>query len=206
VNLPHLPLSAEEGAPEEASALYARFHQKFGPAPLPVCLVSAGSSTAIFRDAMLNLEKVAGPTGTLSQGERTTLGVGIASALGAKSLAAWFDAQAQAHAVPDAVRKAAVEVAIACRTYNHFYKSRTLLDAGPLADTQVALRATPFVQSALEKRLVEILCVAISVAMGCKSCTTGHVATATEHGATVQQLDEAIRLQAVISGLVPLDG
>ncbi|MFZ5476894.1 MAG: carboxymuconolactone decarboxylase family protein [Myxococcota bacterium] len=206
MNVPHLPLAAEEGAPEEAAALFARFHQKFGPAPLPRCLVAAGSSPTIFRDAMLNLEKVAGPSGALPQAERLTLGVGVAVALGARSLAAWLDAQAQALGVPDAVRKAAVEVAVACRTYNHFYKSRSLLDAGPLADTQVQLRATPFVQSALEKRLVETLCVAVSVAMGCKSCTTGHVATATQHGATVAQLDEAIRLQAVIAGLASLDG
>lgn len=204
--LPHLTLNAEEGAPAEAAALFERAHQKFGPAPLPRALVRMGHSPALFRDAMLNLEKVVGEKGVLTRTERLLVALGVAANFGAEDLAHWFDGLAADAGVPAQERRAAIEVATACRVYNHYFKSRTLLDAGPLHDFQVQLRSSPFVQPGMDKRLAETLCVAVSVANGCKSCTTGHVATASQAGATPAQIDDAIRLQAVIAGLAPLDG
>jgi AhpD family alkylhydroperoxidase len=206
MSYPHLVLVREDGAPDEASALFARAHQKFGPSRLPGALVALGSSPALFRDAMLNLERVLGEKGELSRADRLTMGVGIATALGAPSLAAWIDAMAEGAGVPPERRKAAVEVAMTCLTYNAYYRSRSMLEEGPITAFEPQLRASPFVQSALEKRLVEVLTVAVSIAGNCRSCANGHAATALQLGATPTQIDEVIRLQAVLAGLAPLDG
>lgn len=201
----HLPLHAEADAPAEIRALYERAHQKFGPTPLPGALLALGASTALFRDALLNLDRVIGEKGEAPRDERLTIAVGLAVAIGARGLAAWLDALAAAAGVPESRRKAAVEVAIACGTYNGYYRSRSLTDAGPLHDHAVQLRVTPLVQSVLDKRVIETLCVGVSVANGCKSCATGHVTTAVAAGATLAQIDDVLRLGAVLAGLAPLD-
>lgn len=198
---PHLPLQTEADAPEEAAALFARAHQKFGDAPLPAALVAMGSSPVLFRDALLNLEKVIGETGQLPRGERLTLAVGLCAGIGAGALAGWFDGLADAAGVPAQLRKGAIEAAVTCRAYNGYFRAHSLIDDAALGAIDVQLRASPFLQSPLSKKLLETLCVAVSVANGCKSCATAHLATALSHGATRPQIDEAIRLQAVIVSL-----
>ncbi len=202
---PHLSTGTEADAPEEAAALYIRAHQKFGAAPLPLALVAMGASPVLFRDAMLNLEKVIGEIGQSPRGERLTLAVGLAAGVGAPSLAAWFDALADGAGVPALLRKGAVEAAITCRAYNGYFRAHSLIDDAELGAIDVQLRASPFQQSPLTKRLLETLCVAVSVANGCKSCASAHVATALTHGATRPQIDEAIRLQAVIVSMAAFE-
>lgn len=205
MSLPFFPVLSEADAPEEARALFTRFHEKFGPAPIPTALLRAGNSPAIFRDALMNLEKVVGEKGEIPRAERITMALGIAAAIQAPSLATWLDALAAAAGVPDAKRKAAIEAAITCRTYNAYYRSKSLFKDEKLEPIQVNLRATPFAQSALEKKWVELTSFAVSVAMGCASCTAAHAGTSRQHGVTDGQLDEIVRAQAVLSGLAALD-
>lgn len=200
--LVHLAVSAEEGAPPEAAALFARAHQKFGPAPLPRALVASARSPVLFRDAMLNLERFLSPKGDLGREEALLVGVAMAAGLGAATLARWFDALAQEAGVQEAARRGAVEVAIACRTVNAWYRAGVAmkLPGGP-----PGLRATPMVQPALPKRTAELVSVAMSVAMACATCTAAHIEAAGKAGASTPQVEEVVRLQAVIVGLVPLD-
>jgi AhpD family alkylhydroperoxidase len=205
MSFPHLHPLPEDEAPAEVAALYARAHQKFGPTPLPRPLRALGNSPALFRDALLNLERVIGEKGEAPRSERLTIAVGVAVSLGAPSMSRWLDALAEGAGVLPVHRKAAAEVAIACRTYNAYFRARSMMEAGPLHEFQVQLRATPLVQSALDRRVSETLCIAVSVANGCKTCTAGHIATALSAGATHGHVDDVIRLGAVLTGLAPFD-
>lgn len=206
VTLPHLPLHEGPGLTEEVAALHARARKKLGIEALPLALRNLGASPVLFRDAMLNLENAFGDRPPMERRDRLLVGLGVAAAAGAPDLAGWVDALAAAHEVPEADRRAAIEVALACRTLNAYYRAKGLLDLpGTGLDPHANLRASPLVGTQLGKRTLELVCTAVSVLTNCRSCVTAHARSALEAGATQGHLDEAIRIQAVLVGLVPLE-
>ncbi|MDP2313344.1 MAG: carboxymuconolactone decarboxylase family protein [Pseudomonadota bacterium] len=206
MSLPHLPRVDEAHATGDTAALYERAHHKLGAGPLPAALRNLVGSPVLFRDMMLNLERVVTERPPLGRNERVLIGLGTAAAADAPDLARWLDGLAASFGVLDISRRAAVEVALACRTVNAYYRAKTLLDLpGTGMDPHANLRASPLMTGHLPKATVELLCTAVSVHLLCKSCTTAHARAALDAGATQPQIEEAIRIQAVIVGLVPLE-
>ena len=204
--LPHLPAFEEDALPDEVTALFQRAHQKLGADPLPCALRGLGASPVLFRDTMLNLEHCFADRPPLPRGERLLCGLGVAVAAGAADLANWIDGLAGGHGVPEKERRGAVEISLACRTLNAYYRAKSLLDLpGAGLDPHANLRATPLVSGALPKRTLELLCTAVSVLLNCRSCVTAHARAAFEAGADQPQVDEAIRVQAVVLGLALLE-
>jgi AhpD family alkylhydroperoxidase len=206
MSFPHLPALSEAPEAEEAVPLFARAHHKLGAAPLPLALRRLGASPTLFRDAMLNLERIIGGRPPLGRPDRLLVGIGVCAAIGADGLSTWYDTLAADAGIADTDRRAALEVAIACRTSNAYFRARALVDIPGITGFHAHLRATPLVASPLSKRVTELLCTAVSVAMACRSCATGHGKAAVEFGATLEEVDEAVRIQAVLVGLAPLDG
>jgi AhpD family alkylhydroperoxidase len=205
--LPHLPRVDDADATEEVAALYTRARQKLGAATLPAALRSLAGSPVVFRDMMLNLERTLHERPPLARAERLLVGLGVAAAAGAPDLAHWLDGLAQAHGIPVTDRRSAIEVALVCRTLNAYYRAKSLMDVpGPGLDSHANLRATPLVSSPLAKSTVEMVCTAVSVLTNCRSCVTAHARSAIEAGATQPQLDEVVRVQAVVVGLAVLEG
>ncbi len=198
---PHLPVLEEEGAPPEAAALFARAHEKLGPAPLPAALRRLGSSPVLFRDAMLNLERTLGEQPPLSRHDRLLVALGVTSVAGTADLARWLDTLAEQHDVSVEDRRAAIDVAVACCTLNAYYRVLSLAEGVYQADPQARVRASPLVQTRLPRATAEIISTAVSVAMSCKSCVGAHGKSALAAGATSAHLDEAVRIQAVLVGL-----
>lgn len=200
---PHLPLYAEASAPDEVRALFPRAHEKLGPVGLPAALRRLGASPVLFRDAMLNLALVFGEAPPLPRVDRLLLGLAVAVALGDDDLAGWLDALAGAE--PPAVRRGVIEVAIACRTLNGYYRALALAEGGWEAERQARLRASPLAHPPVPRPLAELVCVAVSAAMSCRGCVVAHARAAREVGVAPAQLDEALRIQAVLVGLAGAD-
>lgn len=206
MHLPHLPRIREADATDDVLALLTRAQQKLGTTILPVSLRSLAGSAVLFRDMMLNLERTLHERPPLSRRERLLVGLGVAATAGATDLANWIDGLAEVDNVPDIDRRSAMEVALACRTLNAYYRAKTLMDVpAPGLDSHANLRATPLVSSPLSKSTVELICTAVSVLTNCRSCVTAHAKSALEAGATQAQLDEVVRVQAVIVGLATLE-
>ena len=122
--------------------------------------------------------------------------------------AQWLaDAAKQAGKTDDEL-EAAQAVALACATYNGYYKFRSLVDQSKDFDGfGTALRASPFVRSALSKTLVELVSLAVSVMNGCGQCVNGHVQTIRQAGLSNPNaaIDEAVRISAVVAALAAWD-
>ncbi len=206
MTLPHVGLLDETEVPDETAALYARARQKLGVEALPSALLRLGAFPILFRDAMLNLERVFADRPPMARRERLLIGLGVAASAGAADLAGWIDGIAGTLEVPEADRRATIEVALACSTLNAYYRAKGLLEMpGAGLDPQANLRASPLVGKQLGARTLELVCTAVSVQMNCRSCVTAHARSAMDAGAAQVDLDEAIRIQAVVVGLVPLE-
>lgn len=185
---------------EERSNLQTRLQERFGVA-LPQALTDALPGEVI-RDTLLNLSKALdGDATLLSKSDRLLLGFAVAAAAGGGLWAQWLQQAALAAGQTQETCEAARAVALTCATHNGYYKFRALLESNAHDAFSPGLRATPFVKSILSKTLVELMCIAISVQNGCTHCVQGHVQAAHQAGANAAQIDDVVRIGAVVGAL-----
>ena len=195
---------------EELDGARSRVAERFGVKSAPTVLSAIPGE--IVRDAALNLSRsLDGDSALLARGDRLIIGYGVVVAKTGspqKGLAQWLaDAAKQAGKTDDEL-EAAQAVALACATYNGYYKFRSLVDQSKDFDGfGTALRASPFVRSALSKTLVELVSLAVSVMNGCGQCVNGHVQTIRQAGLSTPNaaIDEAVRISAVVAALAAWD-
>ncbi len=195
---------------EELDGARSRVAERFGVKTAPTVLSAIPGE--IVRDAALNLSRsLDGDSALLARGDRLIIGYGVVVAKTGspqKGLAQWLaDAAKQAGKTDDEL-EAAQAVALACATYNGYYKFRSLVDQSKDFDGfGTALRASPFVRSALSKTLVELVSLAVSVMNGCGQCVNGHVQTIRQAGLSNPNaaIDEAVRISAVVAALAAWD-
>lgn len=195
---------------EELDGARSRVAERFGVKSAPTVLSAIPGE--IVRDAALNLSRsLDGDSALLARGDRLIIGYGVVVAKTGspqKGLAQWLaDAAKQAGKTDDEL-EAAHAVALACATYNGYYKFRSLVDQSKDFDGfGTALRASPFVRSALSKTLVELVSLAVSVMNGCGQCVNGHVQTIRQAGLSNPNaaIDEAVRISAVVAALAAWD-
>jgi alkyl hydroperoxide reductase subunit D len=195
---------------EELDGARSRVAERFGVKTAPTVLSAIPGE--IVRDAALNLSRALdGDSALLARGDRLIIGYGVVVAKTGspqKGLAQWLaDAAKQAGKTDDEL-EAAQAVALACATYNGYYKFRSLVDQSKDFDGfGTALRASPFVRSSLSKTLVELVSLAVSVMNGCGQCVNGHVQTIRQAGLANPNaaIDEAVRISAVVAALAAWD-
>lgn len=195
---------------EELDGARSRVAERFGVKSAPTVLSAIPGE--IVRDAALNLSRsLDGDSALIARGDRLIIGYGVVVAKTGspqKGLAQWLaDAAKQAGKTDDEL-EAAQAVALACATYNGYYKFRSLVDQSKDFDGfGTALRASPFVRSALSKTLVELVSLAVSVMNGCGQCVNGHVQTIRQAGLSNPNaaIDEAVRISAVVAALAAWD-
>jgi len=195
---------------EELDGARARVAERFATKAAPTVLSHIPGE--VVRDAALNLARALdGDSAILSRGDRLLVGLGVVLAKTGsptQGLAAWLSEAAKVAGKTDEDIEAIGGVALACATYNGYYKFRSLIDDSKDFDSfGTALRASPFVRSSLSKTLVELTSLAISVMNGCSQCVNGHVATLRQTGLPnpTAAVDEAVRISAVVAALTAWD-
>lgn len=195
---------------EELDGARSRVAERFGVKAAPVVLsVIPGE---IVRDVALNVSRALdGDAALLARADRLLIGYGVVVAKTGtpkQGLALWLADAAKLAGKTDEDLEAAQAVALACATYNGYYKFRSLVAESKDFDSfGAALRASPFVRSSLPKTLVELICLAVSVANGCGQCVNGHVATIRQAGLANANatMDETVRIGAVLTALAAWD-
>ena len=195
---------------EELDGARARIAERFATKAAPAVLSHIPGE--VVRDAALNLARALdGDSAILSRADRLLIGLGVALAKAGTSthgLIAWLSEAAKVAGKSDEDIESVGAVALACATYNGYYKFRSLIEDSKDFDSfGTALRASPFVRSSLSKTQVELISLAISVMNGCSQCVNGHVATIrqTSLPSPTAAVDEAVRISAVVAALMAWD-
>lgn len=184
---------------EEIQNLSQRLADKFGTTP-PIFFTLLPPE--VMRDTILNLSRVLdAELATLGKKERFLIAIAMAYTCGNHLLLQWLIEASNPVASTAEEIAAAKAVAVTCSTYNGYFKARSFLPSDLFTSFQPALRASPFLQSVLDKTLVELICIGVSIYNNCSHCTQGHIRTVQETGTSNKVLDEVIRTAAVISGL-----
>lgn len=195
---------------EELDGARSRVAERFSVQAAPTVLSQIPAE--VVRDAALNLARALdGDSAILARGDRLLIGLGVALAKNGRpgaGLAGWLAEAAKVAGKTDEDIEAAAAAALACATYNGYYKFRSLVsDSKPYESFQPGLRASPFVRSALSRTLVELISLAVSVMNGCTSCVNGHVETVKGGHLPNPEaaIDEAVRISGVVAALASWD-
>lgn len=144
--------------------------------------------------------------GALGVSERWGVAIAVALACRSRRLAAALIASR-----PDAVSDQTVEDALAAAAWvgmnNVFYRFQHLVGKPAYAQKPARLRMKRGGKSAKTSVAFELFSLAVSVINACETCVRSHEAKLVQHGASEDQIHDAVRIAAVVHGVaVALDG
>lgn len=177
--------------------LLGRVEEKLGE--IPQAYHTLAVSQSFLNDTLYNLKKTM-VDGELDLKTKHHIAVAVAAVSGGPNVVKARAHEAQKDGVTDDEISEALAVAGSIATYNVFYKFQHLSGPGyehfkPGYKLSVFLR--PATLTILQ---VEMICAMVSVINDCPYCVKGHLAKCKELGATVGQIEEALRVAALISG------
>lgn len=166
---------------------------------IPAAYRTLALSQSFLSDTMYNLKKVM-VDGALDLATKHLIAVAAAAACGGPGIVEARILEARSDGLSDDAITEALRVAASMTQYNIFYKFQHLAGDGydsfkPGYKLGVFLR--PAVLSLMQ---VEMICAMVSVVNDCGSCVEGHLSKSRAHGATLEQLEEALRVAALIAG------
>jgi alkyl hydroperoxide reductase subunit D len=152
------------------------------------------------RDLRINLG-VIGSSTALTPRQAWTIAVASAKTTKNRELVAAVEADAAAHLDPTAL--AGARGAAAIMGMNNVYY-RFLHFAGPSSEygqLPARLRMQVIGNPGIDKLDFELACLAASAITGCESCVRSHERVVRERGGTKEQVQDAVRIAAVINGV-----
>jgi lipoyl-dependent peroxiredoxin subunit D len=151
----------------------------------------------VARDIKINLDNVLGP-GTLNASQ--VWGVALASAYAARNpvLVEAIAAQARAASIDDGVIDDAKAAAVLMGMNNVFYRFRHVIGKEDYAQRPARLRMQRLNQVASNKADFELFCLAVSAINDCEACVRAHENTVVDHGLSVDQVHDAVRIAATV--------
>jgi alkyl hydroperoxide reductase subunit D len=81
---------------------------------------------------------------------------------------------------------------------NVYYRFRHMVGKQGYERMPARLRMQRLAQPATSKADFELLCLAVSAVNGCEACVRSHEAVVTEAGLTPEQVNDAVRIAAVV--------
>lgn len=99
---------------------------------------------------------------------------------------------------------------IACtslmNTNNIFYRFRHFMKKDFYSNQQAGIKMSIMMNPVLGKEFFELLSLVVSSINGCEMCVTSHEQSVLQHGASESRVFEAVKLGAVIKGLITVLG
>ncbi|MEP7219619.1 MAG: carboxymuconolactone decarboxylase family protein [Bacteroidota bacterium] len=178
--------------------LLTRVQEKLGEIPQAYHTLAINQN--FLNDTLYNLKKNM-VEGALDLKTKHLIAVAIAAVSGGPHMVQARAHEAQKDGVTDDQIAEALSVAGSIASYNVFYKFQHL--AGPgYEDFKPGYKLSVFLRPAvLTVFQVEMICAIVSTVNDCPYCVKGHLAKCRELGATVPQIEEALRVGALISGV-----
>ncbi|MEV7328763.1 carboxymuconolactone decarboxylase family protein [Micromonospora sp. NPDC093244] len=159
---------------------------------------------AYARDIALNLDSTVG-TSTLTPVQ--AWGTALACAVAARNPVVLREIAAEAlgHLGPDGVEAAKGAAAVMAMT-NTYYRAKHLIGDERYASIPARLRMRMVARPGVDKGDFKLWCLAVSAINGCGICLESHEKTLRDSGFTPEQVNEALRISAVVhAAAVTLD-
>jgi lipoyl-dependent peroxiredoxin subunit D len=150
------------------------------------------------RDARINLGVIGAP-GELDP--REAWGTAVAAAAAARNAELLAAVRAAAAPHLDAAHEAAALAAASLMAMNNvFYRFRHFMgDDSPYQQLPARLRMQGLANHGIDHKTFELWCLAVSAINGCENCVRAHEKVVREKGGTPQQMNDAVRIAAVIN-------
>jgi len=198
--MPVVPPLAPEQASDSVKQIYERIKETIGHGELPVGYQMMGRVEAFLSDAYMNYRKfIADGSGKLDQKTREVIVLAVSSAMNCVHCVRHHAKDAQTKGLSEQEVFEVLAVTATCTMYNNYFKFKDLAGDEAFKAMPVGLRAHAFIKTSLDPKLVELINVVVSNINGCPMCTSGHVAKALELGLTHEDIDEAVKIAAVMS-------
>ena len=134
-------------------------------------------------------------------------GVALASAyfINEPKLQAALAADARAAGVADAVFEDAKAAAVLMGMNTIYYRVRHLVGKESYKTRPARLRMSWMAKPKTSKATYELMSMAIAVLEGCEVCVKNHEASVLQHGLTEDHVHDAVRIAAILQGVVVTD-
>jgi alkyl hydroperoxide reductase subunit D len=166
---------------------------------IPQAYRTLAHSQTFLTDTLYNL-RTHMVEGVLDLKSKHLIAVAVAAVAGGQGLAEARIGEARSAGLSDDQIGEALVVAGSFSTHNVFYKFQHL--AGDhYDDFRPGFKLSVFLRPVfLTRQQVELICAIVSGINDCQSCVRGHLAKCRELGVTIEQVEEALRVAALIAG------
>lgn len=164
-------------------------------------LLLAGESRYI-KDLKINVGNVLNNNQHLNRKDALLLALAVAINEKSDLLKASFTALARQAGATDAELAEVVAGTSLMNTNNIFYRFRHFVKKEHYSSQPAGIKMTVMASPVLGKEFFELLSLVISAINGCELCVTSHEQSVLHHGSSESRVFEAVRLGAVIKGLV----
>jgi alkyl hydroperoxide reductase subunit D len=170
----------------------------------PVLEALAQTDHRYLRDLKINVGNVLNSTQTLTKKEALLLALSIAVNEKYQPLIDSLTTVAKQEGASDAEVAETVACTSLLSTNNVFYRFRHFVSKDYYQQTQPGIRMSIMMNPVLGKEFFELMSLAVSAVNGCELCVRSHEESVLKHGAGEPRVFDAIRLAAVIKGLITL--
>jgi alkyl hydroperoxide reductase subunit D len=150
------------------------------------------------KDLRLNLAAVL-DSGALAPAERWGVAIAVALAARSRRLAAALIASRPAEVTEQSVADALAAAALMGMT-NVYYRFRHLIGKPSYEQKPARLRMQRLARPASTAAAFELFSLAVSTINACETCVRSHEAALLAHGTTEDQIQDAVRIAAVVHG------
>lgn len=164
-------------------------------------LLLAGESRYI-KDLKINVSNVLNNNQHLNRKDALLLALAVAINEKSDLLKESFTSLARQAGATDAELAEVVGGTSLMNTNNIFYRFRHFVKKETYSNQPAGIKMTIMASPVLGKEFFELLSLVISAINGCELCVTSHEQSVLQHGSSESRVFEAIRLGAVIKGLV----
>ncbi|WP_338876656.1 carboxymuconolactone decarboxylase family protein [Spirosoma sp. SC4-14] len=154
------------------------------------------------RDLKINVGNVLNSSQTLTKKETTLLALSVAVNEKYQPLIDSLTAMAKQEGASDAEITETTACTSLLSTNNVFYRFRHFVSKDYYQQTQPGIRMSIMMNPALGKEFFELMSLAVSAVNGCELCVRSHEESVLKHGSTEARVFDAVRLAAVIKGLI----
>ncbi|RYC68728.1 carboxymuconolactone decarboxylase family protein [Spirosoma sp. 209] len=160
------------------------------------------SDNRYLRDLKINVSNVLNNSQHLTRKEALLLALSVAANEKQQLLIDAFTKAAEAEGATAAELSETLACTSLLSTNNVYYRFRHFMDKEYYTTAQAGIRMSIMMTPVLGKEFFELMSLVVSAVNGCEMCVRSHEESVLKHGASEARVLDAIRLGAVIKGLI----